>query len=251
MSGRTWIAMGMCVALCAGVASAQMDQKPAESYIYATYFECPTNDQWLADRMLEAAAQEVWDGAVEAGRITGWGWLAHNTGGKWRRALYFTAPSLDALVDAGGINDDAAQKDPRAAMKMQQVCPAHVDYIWHRKAGSPPGGSRGAFGFSVYYVCDIGKESRADEIVAEDLAPIFDRQVASGALKSWGWNEHIVGGKYRRLETMTGDDEKALLAARGAIIEEIVQKHQEVGDEFDAICGPHEDYIWEIVHETP
>jgi hypothetical protein len=32
---------------------------------------------------------------VEDGAITGWGWLAHHTGGTWRRIRYHNATSLD------------------------------------------------------------------------------------------------------------------------------------------------------------
>ena len=35
--------------------------------------------------------------------------------------------------------------------------------------------------------------------------------VEDGKLTSWGWSSHVVGGKYRKLQTMTGADMKTLM----------------------------------------
>jgi len=37
--------------------------------------------------------------------VSAWGWLAHHTGGKWRRGLYRTAPTIDGLLDSGDAWD--------------------------------------------------------------------------------------------------------------------------------------------------
>ena len=50
---------------------------------------------------------------------------------------------------------------------------------------------------------------------------------------------------------MTGADHKTILAARGKIIEEIFEKHEEVVKEYSSICTTHQDYLWNIVQETP
>jgi hypothetical protein len=100
-------------------------------------------------------------------------------------------------------------------------------------------------------VCDINREERADEIVAEHVAPILDQFVEDGKLTSWGWMSHVVGGRFRRLQTMTAPDLSTLMQARTDAIDAIYAEDNEAGTEFSAICGPHVDYIWNIVHEKP
>jgi hypothetical protein len=240
----------VCV-LLVGVAGAQ-EAEPPKPYIYSTYYECPTDDQWLADEIVKAVMAPAWDAAVEGGTVTAWGWLAHHTGGTWRRAFYYVAPTLDALLDAAGtVNGKIDAESPLAANKLSQLCPSHDDYIWRVVAGSPPASDRGEASFSVYMVCDPAREGRADEIVEQVVAPIYDRQVASGALKTWGWHEHMVGGIYRRLATASAADHKSLLEARDAFFTELFEQHREAGEELDSICGSHQDYMWDIQMETP
>ncbi|GIV61490.1 MAG: hypothetical protein KatS3mg044_0356 [Rhodothermaceae bacterium] len=51
--------------------------------------------------------------------------------------------------------------------------------------------------FSTYYQCDNTQEAVADRLVGE-LGEVFDAQVSSGNLMSWGWISHHVGGLWRR-----------------------------------------------------
>ena len=82
------------------------------------------------------------------------------------------------------------------------------------------------------------------------FAPTLDRMVTDGKIKSWGWNEHIVGGEYRRLATISASDVKTLMAARAELIEAMYEKNP-LGDTFSEICGPHADYLWEIKFSNP
>jgi hypothetical protein len=61
--------------------------------------------------------------------------------------------------------------------------------------------------------------------------------------------EHIVGGKYRRLETISATDVKALMEARAALVEAL--QDNPGGDLMTSICGEHTDYIWEIKAQAP
>ncbi|MGQ0384776.1 MAG: hypothetical protein ACT4UP_08880, partial [Gammaproteobacteria bacterium] len=103
--------------------------------------------------------------------------------------------------------------------------------------------------FSVYYVCDQNREAQADELVKRVFAPVYDKLVAEGKLKSWGWNEHIVGSQFRRLETYSATDMKAVLEAREAIIAAL--QDDPLGETFTEICGSHADYMWEITSQSP
>ena len=109
--------------------------------------------------------------------------------------------------------------------------------------------ARGSAAFSTYYVCDSRREKQADALVKQVFAPIYDKLIADGKLKSWGWLEHIVGGEYRRLATMSGADMKTVLEARASVNQALMDNP--LGDTFTDICGSHTDYMWEIKYSKP
>jgi hypothetical protein len=239
------------IAMVPAVAFAQKEEEEVpRPYIYATYFECDPTGEWRADEVVETVYAPVYDAAVEAGAITGWGWMAHHTGGKWRRILYRVAPSVDALLDSmETISEKVQEKNEPASRELGRICGAHDDYIWQQAAGSS-GPERGEAGFSVYMICDMAREERADELVETVFGPVYDKHVAEGKLVSWGWLSHLVGGEWRRLATMSAADHKTLLSVRGQIIEEL-GKNEAAMTEFSSICMAHQDYMWDIKQETP
>lgn len=246
------IPAALAVIALAPAAFAQDDEGP---YVYSTYFVCDVEKQWLADMLVDEYDSKVFHGAMEDGAIMGWGWLAHHTGGNWRRASYFVAPTLDALLDAQeaiNVGREAIDAPPEADAAFGEACSVHDDYIWQHVTGSQGGElerERGEAGLSVYHVCNMAEEDRADELVKKTFAPLYDAQVEKGNLETWGWMQHVIGGKYRRIETMTGKDHKSILKARNEIIEEVTARHEATGDEFTSICGAHSDYLWDIIHE--
>jgi hypothetical protein len=240
----------LVLAVFASTAWAQEEEK-ATTFTYATYFYCDPNGEDRADEIVKTLNAPVYDALVKEGKITGWGWLAHHTGGKWRRIQYYQAPSIAGLLDAQeemGKRLDGV--DAAADKEFSQACNSHDDYIWEVESGSA-GDTRGDAGFSVYYTCDEMKETRADEIWENDFAPILNKYVEAGKLTSWGWQSHWVGGAYRRLQTMTAADHKGLIAARAELIDEMYAEESEAGAEFTTICGSHSDYMWNIQLETP
>lgn len=218
-----------------------------DNYIYSTYHHCEVTKQDRADDIVKQHQSPVYRQMREEGLITGWGWLAHHTGGHWRRLGYFAAPSLNALLDA---QDSFAERmeasAPKAGKEMGKICSAHDDYIWKYETGKAVDSS-GAAVFSTYFICDETREARADEIVKEHFAPIMNRFVDEGRLSGWGWLSHWVGGKYRRLQTIAAKDMKTVLAARDALIGELYAEGSETGEEFTKICGSHSDYMWMVV----
>lgn len=227
---------------------AQAQEEPAESFIYATYFNCDVTRQERADEIVQQLHQPMWEAAVSDGTAAGWGWLVHHTGGKWRRAMYFRAPSIEALFAAQEkVGDQIDAKNKKMSTEFGSICNSHDDYIWSPVAGKGSEGIRGKASFSVYYDCDINREAEADALVKLVFAPIFDKLVAEGKLISWGWNEHIVGAQYRRLSTITAGDTTALMKARAAIVEAV--QDNPLSRTFDGICGSHADYVWDIKGE--
>jgi hypothetical protein len=226
-------------------------EKKEETYIYATYFYCDTSMEEKVDELVAKNSAPVYDAAVADGTIKGWGWLRHHTGGKWRRIQWHTSDTVEGLLSAQktiGARMDEAMGG--ADDGFDKYCNAHDDYIWQSVAGGDGSAERGKVGISVYHVCSMAEEDRIDELFKKVVVPPLEKAVAEGKLSSWGWNSHVVGGKYRRLETMTAPDFATLLKARAEIISSIYgEDGSPEASEFDKLCTSHSDYLWEIVHE--
>jgi hypothetical protein len=246
-SAATAALLVLCGAGAANVAHAQ-DQA---TYTYATYFYCDVTLQDRADEIVEQLDKPAFEAVMAAGGVSSWGWLKHHTGGEWRRIQYYSASSIDALLAAQkAVNDrtEATAKGKALGKEFGSACKSHEDYIWRNVAGNV-GTTRGPAAFSVYYVCDSSREDQADALVKRVYAPVYDKMVAEGKLASWGWMEHIVGGEYRRLATMTAKDVSSLMAARSAIVAAF--QDDPLSNVLDDICGSHADYIWETKFSKP
>ena len=230
--------------LLAITGAAQAADEPAESYVYGTYFVCDVSLQERADEIYMARDQPIYAAAVADGSITGYGLYAHQTGGKWRRVMFSAAPSMQAVMDAQKkIGDQADAKNEKLGDEFSKICNLHDDYIWRSVAGNAGTAAAGSAAFSTYYVCD-SREEQADAIVTQVFAPVYDKMVADGKLTSWGYLEHIVGGRFRRLATMTAPDMNSLMAARADINEALTDNA--LSDTFTEICDSHDDYMWEV-----
>lgn len=255
MYRRIAVALALLALALVPLAAWAQEEAP-RPFVYATYHVCNLADQWLADAIAKHVYEPAYEAARSDGALAAWGWLAHHTGGRWRRVIYHVAPTMEALLAAPDAIDAKIGADgERAAQEIGRLCPAHDDYIWRFVAGH--GGAaemiseRGEAGFSVYYICDEAREERADELVKTTLAPVWESHVGSGKLLSWSWLEHWVGGEYRRLLTLSAADQPTLLKARDAAIGELVEQHEAAMEEFGSICNSHQDYMWEIQMEHP
>lgn len=250
MKATTTIAITL--AAIAGFAGQAFGQDDDQTHVYGIYYYCDASKQERADEIIATVAKPVYDAALKSGDIKGWGWLVHHTGGQWRRVLYHSAGSMSTLLSSQDeIIEQMEANDADAMTEFDGICGAHDDYIWRGVNGSGGGlltQERGRVGFSAYFVCD-SREPVADEIVETVFAPIYDAQVESGKLASWGWSEHIVGGEFRRLATMTSADWPTLFAAREAIID--AAGDSELATQFGEICDSHVDYMWDIQIEAP
>ena len=93
------IALQACLFLMLA-ATAQAQDKPKESYVYATYSVCDLDKQDRADEIFDQLDKPILEAAVADGTITAYGYNAHNTGGRWRRVQHFGAPTVQGLLDA-------------------------------------------------------------------------------------------------------------------------------------------------------
>lgn len=224
--------------------TAQAAEEPAETFVYGTYHVCDVTQQDRADEIFEKLDKPVYDAAVADGSLSAYSYYAHHTGGKWRRGVFYVAGSIDALLDAQEkIGSQIEANNEKLSREYGKICNKHEDYIWRRVAGTVGTTEPGKAVFSTYYVCD-SRETQADALVTQVFAPAYDKLVADGALTSWGYLEHIVGGHIRRVATMTSKDMKSLMAARSKLNAALTDNP--LGDTFTEICDAHEDYMWDV-----
>lgn len=229
-------------------------QEEETAYVYASYYECgPGRSEAMA------TLRDGWGPMVQemmdAGAVSAWGLLSHDTGNEWSIAVYHVGSDLAALNDAldQGLTEYAGA-NPEDMAALTAACPTHVDYIWTTGPGSEPGAAmaqdRASAGLSVYYVCEEGREPVADLIVENVVGPALDRQVREGRINGWGWLSHFVGGEYRRLLSVDGPDHGSILEARTQWIEETGEEAALMA-EFNNVCNGHTDVLWDIVESHP
>ena len=108
------------------------------------------------------------------------------------------------------------------------------------------------FAYATYFVCSPDGESRADEIINSSFKPHYDASVEHGDIQSWSWMQHFVGGEWRRILTMGAPDHKTLMRARTATLADFDdRKVERAAEEFNDICPSHQDYLWDILAQTP
>ena len=249
---KTYLVVLLSVLLI-GIASAQESES---LFAYATYFVCSPDAESRADEIVNSSFKPHYDAAVEHGDIQSWSWLQHFVGGKWRRVLVIIAKDMDSIIDASGALGEAiSDTTPEAGRAFSAICSSHEDYIWETLDGVGSGAAtdrRGNVGFSMYMQCDLSKEDEVDELVREVFGPIYDRHVGEGELVSWNWLRHNVGGQWRRILTMGAEDHKTLMRVRAAIIEEFEDRKVERAlNQVNEICHTHQDYMWDILVQTP
>lgn len=100
------------------------------------------------------------------------------------------------------------------------------------------------FVYATYFQCDPSREARADALVREAFAPIFDQRLADKRVTAWGWLAHNLGGQWRRVSYLVAPSRDALLDAQSGIATEIQARRAQAWTEFTSICSTHDDYIW-------
>jgi hypothetical protein len=134
LHGAIALQAGICL-LVANAAFAQ--EQKAERYLYVTYHVCDLSQQERADEIFAQVQKPAYEAAVADGTISSYGWIAHHTGGKWRRATYYGAGSVQALLDAQdkiGDRIDANPKNEKLSSEFSKICNSHDDYIWRTVA---------------------------------------------------------------------------------------------------------------------
>lgn len=254
MKPRLSIVLGLGVplgALLLPLPALAQEEQPAAM---ATYYYCSQAREARADTIVSEHFAPIWDRQLAAGNITGWGWLSHRIGGKWRRLSYFSAPSREALLTArAAIIEEFQADDSGLGTEFNEICPSHDDYIWNFEGGSGTAalGPRPEWALSTYFECDFAREDLADEIYLNVFNGVFDQAVADGTISGWSWHSHDVGGKYRRLAVIDGTSVNAVLDGRDAVFEQIEEMAEGALEVFAETCYSHTDYLWDIEISKP
>jgi len=232
----------MLVLLAPSPALAQDD---ASTVVFGIYYRCNQGQEARADEIFAASAAPVIQRYIDSGDLTGSLWLTHVQGGAWRRLWAMIGEDFGTMMDVRAAI--TGEIDADATAELTSICSSHDDYVWNAVANSPidPDQIAGPNSYSVYHTCDLSREARADEIFTEILAPLYRKHTDAGDLAGWAYYAHRVGGRFRRLETMSGADHKTLLDIRGAIYTEASETNAEAMQELRQICGSHVDYMWE------
>lgn len=251
MTGNMKIMLVMALLALTGGAYAQSGEQPT-AYAYATYYVCDVATQGNMDNIVRANEAPVFDRWVEEDKLSAWGYLSHFTGGRWRRAQFHVSPTLeDALRVQAEIFSEIYSDNREGGQARAEACEAHDDYIWAVNQGTAIPADRGKASLSVYYLCDSSREIRADRIFEEGIAPSLEQFREDGKIRTWSWQSHVLGGPFRRLLIVTGDDYAVLSRVRRDAMRSLYESSAEGGREFSEICNSHEDYLWDIVHGTP
>lgn len=211
------------------------------------YYRCDTAYEEEADFIVNTVFSPIFDRHEAAGGISGWGWVQHAAGGPWRRIFTITAADRTAALNSWSeMNQELRSEHPNATHRFNEICGSHDDYIWNLEAaseGTDPGSTPEAW-ISTYFVCNEAKESRADELQAH-IAAAYDARIAAGEISGWSWYSHEVGGRFRRLLTVSGTDFPSILDGREVALADLEGQHAEALEEFSSICTGHVDYLWQ------
>ena len=220
-------------------------QAQSQSLI-ATYYRCSTANEGEADFIMNTVLANVLNRHVTAGELTGWGWVEHQSGGAWRRISTLAAEDRATAMTAWGqVVAEIEDEHPNAWHRFNEICDAHDDYIWNLVAaseGNDPAATPDSW-VSTYWVCNEATEARADELMPQ-IAAVVDKHIAAGHLGGWGWYAHDLGGRFRRLWTLTAADDFDLLDGRQMVVDELQADHADLLAEFSSICNGHVDYMW-------
>jgi hypothetical protein len=103
----------------------------------------------------------------------------------------------------------------------------------------------------IYYQCQMAGQDRADAIMRDVIAPVYDKHLAAGHILTWGWLGHHSGGAWRRLGYFTAPTLDAVFDMQDAILSELRKDHQKEMTELNTICPTHDDYIWQGATTAP
>ena len=242
------IRVGLIVAAASVVLTTAALAQDDNQIVFGIYYRCSQALESQADEVVRTTLGPIAQRHVDSGALTSWNWLAHAQGGEWRRVFVTIGTDLETqMATRAQIEAEFLDRNPDAAAALSTACPSHDDYIWTAVATSGPAVDNvaGPASISAYHVCDRSRETRADEIFTQVLAPLYRKHQEMGHITTWNFSAHRMGGMFRRLETFSGADHMTLLNMQDAIYNEATATNALAMQELNQICSWHTDYMWE------
>jgi hypothetical protein len=98
--------------------------------------------------------------------------------------------------------------------------------------------------YATYLSCDYSSLSRANELLNQYFAPIYDQAVKDEVISRWGWGSHHTGGEWSRVLYHQNPSLEQAIAAVDELQKRFTATGGEGGKEFGRICSRHTDYVW-------
>jgi hypothetical protein len=96
----------------------------------STYWVCNERTESRADELMQQMGPVV-DQHIAAGHLGGWGWYAHDIGGRFRRLMTLQAAAdFDVLEGREMVINDLQSNHAELLDEFSSICGAHVDYLW-------------------------------------------------------------------------------------------------------------------------
>lgn len=104
--------------------------------MFSVYFICEETREGRADEIVKSAFAPIFDRYVKEGKLTSWGWLSHQVGGKYRRIQTLAAKDVKSVLKARNeILEEIYPEDSATGEEFTSICGSHSDYIWMKVAG--------------------------------------------------------------------------------------------------------------------
>lgn len=116
--------------------SSQVESPTDRAMPFTTgYYICQQAREAEADEAIRAAWAPILEELVKDGKLTGWTWIAHDTGGMFRRAMSLSGSDHTSIMAA---RDELSNRlsGNNAASALTGACGTHTDYAWRPVGGS-------------------------------------------------------------------------------------------------------------------
>ena len=98
----------------------------------STYYQCDVATELDADAVFDKYISPAYDANIGKGKLTGWSYLTHAYGGKYRRIISASAENYNDLLETMDVVFATAYNDDNPeALGFSKICPSHSDYLWY------------------------------------------------------------------------------------------------------------------------
>ena len=190
MKKSAWIGL-----LALLVAAPPLTAQDTPTRVYTSYYEAPWGDlmEWMD--LYRDHWQPRLQAAVDAGMISGYGAMTHNTGGNYNFRVVMHGTQDTNFDRAGeGILFGWMEEDPESFNRFLSLMKGHSDEIWNLDEVNL---SETADGWQYMYEnlveLDYADFMTYPDIFREAVGPAMEQAMADGILAGWVMQSHNTG----------------------------------------------------------